>query len=100
MTEAEVIVRLLSEIKRAGTQKAFAQANNLSEQFVSDVVLGRRPISSAIEKALGLFRVTYWTPSAPNQGQSEATQPGASATPGAVNKTPNSTDPSKKGGEG
>lgn len=61
LNEKEVRNVLAVKVAAMGSQKAFAEIHLLSEQFLSDVLLGRRPVSSAIEKALGIERMpTTW----------------------------------------
>lgn len=61
LNEKEVRNVLAVKVAAMGSQKAFAQIHLISEQFLCDVLMGRRPISSAIEKALGIERMpTTW----------------------------------------
>lgn len=61
LTELDVRVMLAMRVSEAKTQKAFADAHQISEQFLSDVMWGRRPVSHAIEKTLGIERMpTTW----------------------------------------
>ena len=60
MNEQDVIARLREAIAAAGSQRAYAQAHNISEQYLSDVVRGRREPGQKILDALGIERViTY-----------------------------------------
>ncbi|MBS1029228.1 helix-turn-helix domain-containing protein [Gluconobacter albidus] len=54
--------RILRETikKNYGTQRNFAQENDLREQDVSDALNGRRPLSAAMLKACGLRRIEYF----------------------------------------
>ena len=47
-------------IDRAGSQSAFAEANDMSAQYVNDVVRGRKEPSRAILDAVGLERVVMY----------------------------------------
>ncbi len=60
----EVYVRraLADECEKAGSQVAWAAANNLkSSSYVSDVIHGRRAPGSKILKALKIRRVVSYT---------------------------------------
>jgi hypothetical protein len=46
--------------KRAGGQKAFAEAHSLSTSYVNDVLHGRRDAGDGILDALGMVRVTRY----------------------------------------
>lgn len=58
MNESEAIEALREEVRRIGSQKAFAEAHGISEQYVSDMLRGRRAISDRVLGSLGLERVT------------------------------------------
>lgn len=60
-TEDDVIAMLEQEIKKAGSQAAWADNNHISRQYVSDVVNGRRSPGLKVFRALGLFRVVEYT---------------------------------------
>lgn len=62
LTLPDVYGRLRAACREAGSQKAWAQAHGLSEQFVSDAVNAKRPMSDSILAALGLLRVTVYRP--------------------------------------
>ena len=51
---------LRAECKAAGTQKAWAQAHDISPQYVADVLNGRREPSERIARALGWQRVVLF----------------------------------------
>lgn len=53
-TEADLRSMLISEVHKAGSNRAFAVANSLSESYVSDVMNGRRAPGPAILAVLGL----------------------------------------------
>lgn len=57
LDESYVIAILKDAIDVAGSQKAFARKHNMSEQYVSDVVLRRRGIGDKILLALQLRRI-------------------------------------------
>lgn len=57
MTEQEVIERLREAIKRAGSQRALAQAHGISEQYLTDVLRGRRAITARIAAVAGVERI-------------------------------------------
>lgn len=53
---------LAAAIEAAGSARAFAAAAGLSEQYVSDVRMGRRAYGPTILAALGLARVVTYVP--------------------------------------
>lgn len=55
-----VVIRLRRECRRAGGQRAWASAHTISEQYVSDVLNGRRAPGNAILSALRLERVVAY----------------------------------------
>lgn len=57
LTAHDVITRLRDAIAREGSQKAFAQAHHISEQYLSDVLRGRREPGQKILDALGVERI-------------------------------------------
>lgn len=60
MTEDQVYQLLLEQIKRAGGQRAFAQALGVTPSYINDVVNKRRLMSDRILAAIGIERqVTY-----------------------------------------
>ena len=54
MTEADVLKLLRKSCDEVGTVRAWAMANDVSPQYVGDVLGGKRSIGPAILKALGL----------------------------------------------
>jgi L-lactate utilization protein LutB len=60
MTEDDVIARLVAACDKAGGQSAWAKANEVSQQYVQDVIKRRRSPGPGILKALGLERVTTY----------------------------------------
>jgi hypothetical protein len=54
LDEAAVIALLRRAIEEAGTQQDWAEQHNVSAQYVSDVLRGRRDVGPAIAAALGL----------------------------------------------
>ena len=54
LDEAAVIALLRLAIKKARTQQNWAKRHNVSAQYVSDVLRGRRDVGPAIAAALGL----------------------------------------------
>jgi transcriptional regulator with XRE-family HTH domain len=52
-----VIALLAKRYEESGSQKAFAEANDVSAQYVSDVLKQKREPGEAILKALGLYKV-------------------------------------------
>lgn len=62
MTDALEVIR--RAVEKAGSQKAFAKANGLSEPYVSDVMNGRRDPGPRILEAVGLERYVGYHPKA------------------------------------
>lgn len=60
LSEHEVIVRLRAAIQAAGSQKAFAQQHRISQQYISDVLAGRRKPGQKILDALGIEQVVSY----------------------------------------
>jgi DNA-binding transcriptional regulator YdaS (Cro superfamily) len=60
LTDRDVIKRLQSAVQAAGSQRAFAAAHGVSEQYLSDVLRGRREIGQKILDTLGLERVVSY----------------------------------------
>jgi hypothetical protein len=56
MDENGFKAKLLREIQKYGTQKATAEALGISEQFLTDVLKGRRGPGPRLLKAMGLER--------------------------------------------
>ncbi len=52
--------KLVAAIKQAGGQRALAREWGVSQQYLCDVVNGRRPISESILDRLGLRRVVSY----------------------------------------
>ncbi len=60
MNEDGFLARLQREVERYGNQKRTAEALGISEQFLTDVLKGRRGPGDKLLKALGLKkRVEY-----------------------------------------
>lgn len=57
LTHDDVVRRLRAAIDRAGDQRAWALAYDLSPQYVNDVLRGRREAGPSVLAALGLERV-------------------------------------------
>lgn len=58
--EMTVRIALKHACERAGSQRAFADSINVSEQYVSDVINGSRQPGEAIAKPLGFKPVRRW----------------------------------------
>jgi hypothetical protein len=63
---------LAAACKRAGGQKAFAEAHCLSNSYVNDVLHGRRDAGDGILDALGLVRVVRYKRMNPKAKQGAA----------------------------
>lgn len=60
MTKAEALEFIRKEIKRAGSQVAFAGRVGFAAQYVNDIIHGRKEPSESFLGAVGLMRnVTY-----------------------------------------
>lgn len=57
LNEQELIAKLRDVVTRTGSQKDYAQQHGLSEQYLSDVLRGRREPGQKILDALGVERV-------------------------------------------
>ena len=57
INESAVRAMLRRECGAAGGQSAWADLHGISNSYVNDIVMGRRPISKLIAKRLGLKRV-------------------------------------------
>jgi len=60
MTEADVLRLLRKSCDDIGTVRAWALANDVSPQYVGDVLAGKRSIGPAILRALGIEAVTTY----------------------------------------
>lgn len=52
--------RLKAGIRKAGTQRAFAQELGISLAYLNDVLHERRPVSANLARKLGLIRETIY----------------------------------------
>lgn len=60
LSRHDVALRLKAAIDAVGSQKAYAQAHKISEQYLSDVLNGRREPGQKILDALGIERVVVY----------------------------------------
>lgn len=60
MTENELRKLLRQSVDRAGSQAAWAEANNVSCPYVCDVLKGRRGPGEAILIALGMEKIVSY----------------------------------------
>ena len=58
--ETEVLKVLKHLVEIAGTQKEFAKTYGISEQYLSDILNGRRGISSRVANQVGFEKVTLY----------------------------------------
>jgi hypothetical protein len=56
-TEAQARELLDEAIRKAGSQAAFADLHEISRQYITDVLKGRRDMSGKILEAIGLEKV-------------------------------------------
>lgn len=59
-TRVEVVLMLLDECKRLGSQKAFAEYAGVSDAFLSDVLNGRREPTDRLLGAIAMERRTVF----------------------------------------
>lgn len=62
LNEQDMMERLRAVIQTAGSQKAFAVTHKLSQQYISDVLSGRRGVGPRILRAIGLEQVVLYRP--------------------------------------
>ena len=51
-------------VRRSGSQKQFAEDAGVSAQYLSDMLKGRREPARAVLEAVGLEKITIFTPAA------------------------------------
>lgn len=61
LTLEDVIAILSRRCAEVGSQRAFAEANNISPQYITDVLRRKREPGQMILGALGLQKVTSYT---------------------------------------
>lgn len=59
-TEENILNKLKKAIKDDGSQAAYAERLGLSEQYISDVVRGKRSIGGRILKDLNYTKITRY----------------------------------------
>lgn len=64
ITPDDLVAAMLSEIV-GSTQKELARKINITEQFLSDVLKGRRAVTDVIAKYYGFRRACFFVPDAP-----------------------------------
>lgn len=62
LNEHEMMEQLRAAIVAAGSQKAFADTHKFSQQYISDVLSGRRGVGAKILRAIGLEQVVSYRP--------------------------------------
>lgn len=60
LTQSQIVELLRAAVEAAGTQKAFAQQHDVSEQYITDVLRGRREPGAKILAALGYEKVVSY----------------------------------------
>lgn len=60
ITDNELLQKLCQACKKAGSQRKWALENELSPQYVNDVLNGSRKLSDKIGKALGYEKPKSW----------------------------------------
>ena len=58
----DLAARLAQSVRASGNQRAFAQSCGISEQYLSDMLHGRREVGEPVLRALGYRRVTLYAP--------------------------------------
>lgn len=61
LTEDDLRIKLHKECEAAGSQKAWAERNGLSQQYVTDALLGKRGIGNGIAHRLGYEKVVRYS---------------------------------------
>lgn len=61
-TEQDILDHLRAAIHAIGSQKLFAQHYHISQQYLSDVLRGRREPGQKILDALGYERIVFYRP--------------------------------------
>lgn len=64
-TETETFNLLMKAIDKAGSQKAFATANQLSQSQINDICNMRRDISDGVASKLGLRKIVMFEETKP-----------------------------------
>lgn len=61
---SQVKQRLITRAQQLGSQKALAAELGISQQYLSDIFLGKREISCQLADKLGLKKIIYfrWSP--------------------------------------
>ena len=61
---SQVKQRLIKRAQQLGSQKALAAELGISQQYLSDIFLGKREISYQLADKLGLKKIIYfrWSP--------------------------------------
>ena len=61
---SQVKQRLIKRAQQLGSQKALAAELGISQQYLSDIFLGKREISYQLAEKLGLKKIIYfrWSP--------------------------------------
>lgn len=61
---SDVKQRLVRRAQELGSQKALASELGISQQYLSDIFLGKREISFQLAEKLGLKKIIYfkWSP--------------------------------------
>jgi transcriptional regulator with XRE-family HTH domain len=59
-TESEVRAMLREECADRGGQKQFAERAGVSEQYICDILAGRRSPTGPVAEALGMKRIFVW----------------------------------------
>lgn len=60
LTEDDLRIKLRKACEAAGSQKVWAEQNDLSPQYVTDALLGRRGIGDGIAHRLGYEKVVRY----------------------------------------
>jgi hypothetical protein len=60
LTLNDVVALLKKRCEEAGSQRAFAQANNVSPQYIADVLRRKREPGAMILDALGIEKVVTY----------------------------------------
>jgi lambda repressor-like predicted transcriptional regulator len=60
MKDADLILKLETEIRNSGSMRKWARENDFSPSYISDALNGRRPVAERLAAALGYEAVRTW----------------------------------------
>lgn len=60
LKEDQVVAMLIASVKKTGSQKKWGDQNKVSQQFVNDIVHGRRSVTDRVSSRLGFKRIVLF----------------------------------------